>query len=445
MQPITDAAILGGYLRDASNLVGRAEALYRPESAEEVAQVVARCQRDGIPLTVVAKQTSTTGASVPEGGAILSTERLARIHAADDVEAGVFLGQYQDRLAGESRAFPPDPTSRHECSLGGAIACNASGARTFRYGPTRRWIAAAEVVLPTGEVVVATRETPCPWPVPRWREPGVKSAAGYSSADNLLDLVIGSEGTLGVVTRARTLLVDAPRDVATLLVPVPDRERLHAMLPLARALSPLSIEYLDGKSLDLARERLGWVPRAASLVAIEVEGAGDGGLDPWGEVLAAAGAEETATVVADDAGLRRLAELRHVVPAMVNERIARAGVHKVGTDFAVPDAALPAMMEAYDAVPMDTVCFGHLGQGHLHLNLLPRDAEELGEAKRLYRELARTAVALGGTVSAEHGIGRLKKALLADMVGAEVVAGWRAMRRAADPAGILGRGVLVDP
>ena len=137
MQAITDPSILEAYLRDASNLPGHAERLFRPSTAEEVAEIVALCQQEGTPLTVTARRSSTTGASVPMGGVLLSTEKLNRILGIDEVEGGVLLGEYQSWTEEKGWMFPPDPTSRNECSIGGAIACNASGARTYRYGPTR--------------------------------------------------------------------------------------------------------------------------------------------------------------------------------------------------------------------------------------------------------------------------------------------------------------------
>ena len=140
MELIQDPEILEGYLCDASNTRGTAEALVRPKTTEEVAEVVRHCQKNAIPLTVTAQRTSTTGASVPDGGWLLSTEHLNKVLAQDEVEAGVILGQYQNELAKAGKLFPPDPTSRHECSVGAAIACNASGARSFRYGPTRPWV-----------------------------------------------------------------------------------------------------------------------------------------------------------------------------------------------------------------------------------------------------------------------------------------------------------------
>ena len=174
-----------------------------------------------------------------------------------------------------------------------------------------------------------------------------------------------------------------------------------------------------------------------------MEHEGEPPLEPWFDALVAAGAlVDDTVVVTDDAGRARLAAVRHALPASVNEIISRNGVQKVGTDFAVPADRLGEMLALYDAVPMRSVCFGHIGDSHLHLNLLPENAEELAQARAIYFELARAAVAMGGTVSGEHGIGRLKKAHLELMVPPAVIGAWKALKSTIDPAGILGRGVM---
>lgn len=443
---ITDPGILEGYLVDASNTHGRADALYRPRSAEEVAEVVAACQASGMPLTVTARRTSTTAAPIPDGGALLSTELLATVHARDEVDGGVILGEYQAFVESQGWLFPPDPTSRHDCSIGGAVACNASGARTFKYGPTRPWIEAVDVVLPDGRLLHVDRTTPSPWPIPRWAEPHVKTAAGLYPADNLLDLLIGSEGTLGIVTRVWTRLLPLPPHVLSLLSFFPTREAMLAFVTAARGMGPRCIEYFDRHALDLVRGRLPEVPAADSAIFVEIEHDGDPPLDAWFDALVAHDALVDATIATtDDAALAKLHAMRHGVPAAVNEIVVRNGVRKVGTDFAVPDAALAEMLAVYDDTGMPSACFGHIGNSHLHLNFLPRNQEELAEARRRYQAMAARAVALGGTVSAEHGIGRLKKGLLALMVPPQVMDGWRTLKRAADPHWILGRGVMFDP
>ena len=464
MQPlITDPAILSGYLTDASNVAGRAEGLVRPHSAEEVAEVVAHCQRHAIPLTVTAKRTSTTAAAVPRGGWLLSMEHLDAIevieHDRARAQAGVVLGQLQDAIEATGRFFPPDPTSRYDCSLGGAIACNASGARSFRYGPTRPWIEALQVVLPDGQLLEVGPGDPLPpsWPVPRWSEPSGKTAAGYAPPSRLLDVFIGQEGTLGVVTAATLRLTDLHEAVGMLLWFV-DRAGavsfMRRIRELARAdakglVAPRCIEYLDAHCVDLARGRVGGVPtpaRAALFVEQELHHDADDHLAAWWELLESSDALADDTVVAaDDAGRAQLHALRHAIPAGINERVVHNGMRKVGTDLAVPDDALEALMDAYEAAPIEHVLFGHLGDNHLHLNLLPKTEEELVVAKRYYDDLARQAVAAGGTVSAEHGIGKLKREHLGWMVGDDVLASFAALKRALDPAWILGRGNVLKP
>lgn len=462
MELVTDPDILAGYLSDASNTRGRASGLVRPRDAAEVAEVLREAQRTGTPVTVTAQRTSTTGAPVPEGGWLLSTERLNRVLSRDTVEGGVILGAWQTELERQGWQFTPDPTSRHECSVGAAIACNASGARSFRYGPTRPWVEALEIVLPNGEIREVSRDTPIPegWPAPRWTLPAVKTAAGYEPATNLLDLMVGQEGTLGVITRATLKLLPAPAGVLSFIAFFEGLEATLAFVNRARAgarrpgrpatpgaLDPSAIEYFDVHALDMVRARVPDLPaEARHALFIEVEHDGEAPLEPWFEALVEGGALIDATIVAEDPkGRERLRAVRHAVPAGTNERVVANGMPKVGTDFAVPDAALPEMMAAYEAVTLPHILFGHIGDNHLHLNLLPRDAGELAAARALYRELALKAVSLGGTVSAEHGIGKLKRGLLAEMVGPEVLASFRALKAAVDPGWILGRGTLLSP
>lgn len=463
LRPVTDPDVIEGYLTDASNIRGSAEGLLYPKSTEEVAAIVAHCQANCLPLTVVAGRTSTTAAAVPQGGWILSTEHLVGLRDVDAGQVtaggGHLLGALQDTIESSGFFYPPDPTSRHECTLGASIACNASGARSFRYGATRRWVTALTVVLPTGEVLHVDADTPIPasWPDVRWAEPSVKTAAGYSGAPRLLDLFIGQEGTLGVITEATLRLIPLPERVFGVLAYFPSRQTAVAFVEAARdalradargPLSPRCLEYLDARCLQLARERVGGVPDGAK-AALFCEQEGyvdeDAHLEGWLDALAAAGALVDDTLVTTDpAGQKALHALRHAVPAGVNERVIANGMPKVGTDLSVPDAALSEMMDHYERAPLENVLFGHIGDNHLHLNLLPRTPDELVEARAFYDDLARHAIALGGSVSAEHGIGKLKKKHLAWMVGEPVVEGFRALKAHLDPNWVLGRGNLLD-
>jgi len=461
MHVIWDPTIIEGYLSDASNICGHAEALVRPKNAKEVSEVVSHCQQQAIPLTVTARRTSTTGGPVPQGGWLLSTERMDNIVSNTEVESGVLLGAYQSHVESCGMLFPPDPTSRHESTVGAAIACNASGARSFCYGPTRPWIEAVEVVFPTGEVQIVDRDTPIPieWPRIGWVAPDVKTAAGYFPSTNLLDLLIGQEGTLGVITKAWTRLVSQPPGVLLLIAFFPDVASAMSFVAVARngarrettpqsvgALNPRAIEYFDHNSLRMVRQRVADVPKQAqSALFLEIEYQDEPPIEAWWDALVDANALVDHTIVADDdRGRRRLHEVRHAIPAGINEQVVRNQMPKLGTDFSVPDDSLTAMMESYASVTLPHVLFGHIGDNHLHLNFLPRDASELEKAKDWYRELAMKAVELGGTVSAEHGIGRIKRELLADMVGPDVIASFQSLKRTVDPAWILGRGVMFE-
>lgn len=460
MELITNQDIISGYLTDASNTHGSADALLRPRNTQEVVEIVCMAQKYNIPITVTAQRTSTTGGPVPNGGWLVSTEQLNTIHSDTHVDAGVILGEYQSHLERRGLLFPPDPTSRNECSIGASVACNASGARSFRYGSTRPWIERLEVVLPDGEILLVDRDTPIPahWPSVRWQEPSVKTAAGYSPTNNLLDLMIGQEGTLGIITQVWTKLLPLPDEVLGMIVYFLNLEDCLACVEELRvgaarpnqersqdALSPRAIEFFDARSITLMRARVDVPLEASCGLFLEVEHDGDLDLDVWFDVFERHHALCDDIIAAEnDEERERLYRVRHAIPAGVNEQIIANGMPKVGTDFSVPDSGLRPMMKAYDDVSMPSVLFGHIGDNHLHLNLLPRNSSELEEARALYVQLAHKAVSLGGSVSAEHGIGKIKKGLLAHMVGEETIHSFQALKSVVDPKWILGRGVLFE-
>ncbi len=459
-----DSDVVEGYLRDASNLCGHAEGVFRPRDTLDVSAILSDCNERGVPVTVTAQRTATTGAPVPFGGVLLSMEKLDTIHSTAEVDAGVVLGHYQQYVEKQGRLFPPDPTSRHECSVGGAIACNASGARSFKYGATRPWVEALEVVFANGEIRQVDRQTPVPndWPAIDCVVPAVKTAAGYEPTENLLDVMVGQEGTLGVITKAWLTTIPNPQVLGLLVFfdsrldcvgAVQDlkrgavRHRLGHTVPQKDAVSPRAIEYFDRHSIALMRARLNDLPDATCGLLIELESQTDEfpSLTPCLDILHRHNALIDYIILADTEREReRLHRARHAIPAGVNERVVANGMPKIGTDFAVPDHRLLWMLEAYDEVELPSILFGHIGDNHLHLNMFPTDAETLSFAKETYAELARIALAYGGTVSAEHGIGKIKKELLAEQVGEQSLAQFRRLKNHVDPNWILGRGTLFD-
>ena len=519
VQPCRDPAVIAGYLGDASGRPGEADALWRPADEAELASVLAAASAAGERITVVAARTSTTAASVPRGGGLLSTEKLSRVLWIDGAagraraEAGVRLGDFQRAIERHGLFYPPDPTSRDDCTLGGSLACNASGARSFLYGPTRRWVTGMRVVLASGEVldlargqvvsrvgqgfeiVHADASVSCV-PVPDYRLPRVpKHAGGYPAGTpelDLVDLFIGSEGTLGVVSEVEVAILPRPERVVALLACFPAERAGLELVERAReqgrgrgGVRPRCLEWLDAAALDLIRDRTPDLPLpadAACAVYGEQEYAASDDetplLERWHALLRECGAlvdDPCGVQVADDErGIERFRAARHAVPVAVNERAARAGMPKLGTDLAVPDTGLREMWALYRCAADDpwglltagerralladlgardraqaglprrlaVVAFGHIGDNHLHVNFLPESAAGLALARAVYAHLTRRAIGLGGSPSGEHGIGKIKRGALRECVGERGIAGMRAVKRVLDPAGCLGRGNL---
>jgi D-lactate dehydrogenase (cytochrome) len=509
-----DSAVISGYLDDVSGRHGEASAIYRPRNEAELAAALRDVAARGEAVTLVAAQTSTTASSVPQGGAVISTERWRQTLSIDPdarrarAETGVLLGDFQRAIEREGFFYPPDPTSRNECTLGGAVACNASGARTFRYGPTRRWVQGLRVMLMCGEVLALRRgevvaEEGESFEIDRLDgqlirvalpeyslPPTGKHAGGYEVGRplDLIDLFIGSEGTLGVLLEVEVEILRLPEQVVEIFACFTAVECGLRFVERARAgehdVAPISIEWLDAASLDLLRTQdVGAQLPASARCAVFVEqecaaAEEDVCLERWARVLDACDAldeERGGVVVARDEREREtLRAMRHAVPVGVNARAARNGMPKLGTDLAVPDAgmrellalyerasrepwalldaagraALLAELDAHDpeqaGIPdqLDTVSFGHIGDNHLHVNFLPTSPAGLALARAVYAQLTRRAIALGGTPSAEHGIGKIKHAALRELVGAEGIEGMRRVKRALDPSGCLGRGNL---
>ena len=478
------------FLTDASNTGGgRAERVLFPESAEEVAGALAEASRAGTPVTVAGAGTGIVGGRVPYGGAVLSTERLNRVGEFVREEdgrgfatagAGVVLGDFQRVAKARGLLYPPDPTE-WSCFIGGTVATNASGARTFRYGPTRRYVRALQVALTTGDLLEVRRgemfagadgsvEIPLGGGrkiearLPTYTMPAThKHAAGYFAHPDmdLIDLFIGSEGTLGVVTEAELALLPQPEGVLAGVVFFKTEEHLLAFVRDARersletraekgeGIDARALEYFDGEALKFLRERYPLVPAgAAGAVFFEQETTDQTEEALMGEWLGLvekheALAEESwfGTNESDRAEMRAF---RHALPVMVNEWLARQGQRKVSTDMAVPDDKFPEMLRFYKetlrAGRLAYVIFGHIGDNHVHVNILPRDAAEAVAARETYGRFVERAVRLGGTVSAEHGVGKIKREYLRALYGERHLREMAELKRAFDPACVLGRG-----
>ena len=462
---------LQDYLTDASFIRdGYAERVVIPESVEEVAEVLAAANRDRILVTVSGAGTGTVGGRVPFGGIVLATDRLNRIKRIDRedglavAEAGVILSDFQKAVESEGLLYPPDPTERG-CFLGGTVATNASGARTFKYGPTRNYINGLKVVLASGEIVELKRGAvradeqgkmrigSVEIEVPKLRRPATrKNATGYFVAPEMdaIDLFIGSEGTLGVICEIETRLLPKPEGLLSGVVFFTDEADVLALVADIRAgVDARAVEFFDIESLNFLRERYSTIPsKAVAAIFFEQEttpSTEEAVLEQWLTMLDRhhALAEDSwfATNAADQAKLR---EFRHQLPVLMNEWFAHYKQRKVSTDMSVPDEAFAGLFRLYQdtlrASGLRYTIFGHIGDNHVHVNILPRDDAEGARARELYVQFLKHAAAVGGTLSAEHGVGKLKREYLRLFYSVDQLRQMAALKRALDPNGILGRG-----
>lgn len=494
-------------------------ALFLPETPAQVADALRVCAENHWRAVLSGGRTGITGAVAPlDTDAVISLVGLHRVHAwgHDDgtpfvqLDPGVSLATLDAWLMEGSPApgasahsdtqtpstspswkpgtywFPVDPTER-TAHFGGMVANNASGARSYRHGATRPWVRALTLLLPTGGCLRLRRGechadadgfelhhldgTCTPIPVPPIPHPPTKCTAGYPLAPGMdaIDLVIGSEGTLGAVVDIELALASRPPRMLGVNVFPEDEAAALDLVEAVRACGTLpldAVEYFDPDTLRLlktkrdAEGKAGHVPpiRFWEGAAVYLELAGDdegieAGADALEACLHRVGIDPERTWAADTpAELEMQKGFRHAVPEGVNalvgqRKTACPGLHKVGTDMAVPDGTFRDMMRLYREglarSGLESVIFGHIGDNHVHVNILPRDMEDLHAAKALYEEWAREAVRLGGAVSAEHGIGRIKRSMLAIQYPPEVLDSMRAVRGAFDPAGMLAPGVLV--
>jgi FAD/FMN-containing dehydrogenase len=446
-----DESVRQAYAADVSGLVLVPDGVARPTSADEVAALVAESNATGTAVTAAGGQTSTTAASITDKGTLLSLRAMQRVIEIDPeqrvarVEPGVLVGELKRACAQHDLLFAPDPTSEEECTIGGAIACNASGARSLRYGATRPHVLALRVVLADGSLVELRRTAL------------EKNTVGYGFAQDPVDWFIGSEGTLGVIVEAELGLLPLPEHVLGLAIPFARESDALAFVVSARespAVSARCLEFFDALALNIAREADGGTTWAMGAEAfVYVEDAPPRGTDP--DIDAWLALAEMHSAIVDDvrvydgeSALREARRVRHAVPAHMNERGAARRPHggrKVSTDWAVPYASLAraigrARSLAHEAGIDQAVIYGHAGNGHPHQNFIAHDAEELARIERVVEATLREVIALGGTVAAEHGIGKIKRKWLPLQMSPLQLRAMSAMKHELDPKGILAPG-----
>ena len=446
------------FLEDASGYRGEAEQAFAPETLDDVREIVQRASTNGIPLTIAGAGTGLTGASVPHGGWVLSLERFHKIEIGNGVArcgGGAYLKDLQAAAQARRQFFGPNPTES-SASIGGIISTNAGGARSFRYGSVRRHVLSLEVTFMNGETRRFRRGDRVDFPIRPVRIPATtKNSAGYFLQPDLewIDLIAGSEGTLGIITEAELKLFPEPAAILSGIVFFPsDDSALHAVDAWRGVQELRLLEFLDEHALDMLRAAYPEIPaeaRAAVLIEQNLSSEQDEEVDRWGDRLAEYGAFEESWFGFHAADRERFREFRHTLPVTVLERGRRAGQPKFGTDFAVPIARHRELYDYYRArcrelFPRQYTIYGHVGDANNHVNLFPENEQQAAQAADLIYDFAKQVVSLGGTVAAEHGVGKQKAHLLKLMYSPEEIEAMKDVKRRLDPQWLLGRGNIFE-
>jgi D-lactate dehydrogenase len=435
------------YGYDNSRQQALPDAVAFPTTTEQVLALVRLCRQHRLPMVARGRGTNTTGASVPiAGGVVVSFERMNRIldirpgDRVAIVQPGLLNGDLQIALKEHGLFWPPDPTSAPYCTIGGNLACNAGGPRAVKYGATRDNVLAVTAVTGAGELI-------------RCGAPTSKGATGY----DLSRLLIGSEGTLALIVEATLRLtpIAAQRRVLRALYrDVASAADAVARL-MAQPVTPSMLEFMDGECVRLAREHMASdsgdaeLPAAGALLLIEVDGEQASLADALLAVERAARGDGCLSVESapDEAARERLWAARKALsPAL---RTIAAG--KINEDVVVPPSRVPALVHAVEKIAADSalkiVCFGHVGNGNLHVNILydPDDSAETARARAALADVFDAVIALDGQLSGEHGIGLSKRDFLAKAIDPATLATMRAIKHVFDPDGILNPGKVLPP
>ncbi|MFI5267374.1 MAG: FAD-binding oxidoreductase [Chloroflexota bacterium] len=429
------------YSYDGTFQQRRPDLAVSPANTEQVAAVVKIAAREERPIIARGASSGLAGGTIPErGGIILNLARMDRIIEIDTgnvcavVEAGAITLQLQEAVEKLGLFYPPDPASSRQSTLGGNVACNSGGPRCLKYGVTRDYVTGLTVVLASGEIIKLGGKL-------------TKNATG----PQLLQLFIGSEGTLGIVTEIIVKLVPLPNARVTATAAFPELTPASQAVAriMASGILPCTLELMDGTTINVVEDFLqaGLPRQAQAMLLLEQDGADEATARRDVESMASICRElgATSVQVAGDAAEREIlwAARRAVSPAL-----GRLRPNKLGEDIVVPKSQVPAMIAEVGEIArryeLPIPVFGHAGDGNLHPNILfdLRSSEEVRRVELAARDIFRAAIRLGGTLSGEHGIGTLKRQFMEEAQGSVAVELGRAIKRVFDPRGLLNPGKL---
>jgi glycolate oxidase len=438
----TDESSRLSYGTDALKKGQSADAVVFPATTEEVAAIVRLCAEYRIPIVPRGAGTGYTGGAVPtQGGIVVSLERMNRILEIDEanliavVEPNVITGDLQDAVEKLGLFYPPDPASLRQSVIGGNVAECAGGPRAFKYGTTKQYVLGLEAVLPTGEIVETGGKV-------------VKNVVGY----DLTHLLVGSEGTLAIITKIILRLVPKPPVQETLRATFLTVDAaVDAVTAIVRArVVPAAVELIDGVSLDAvaeAQQTRALAPEGtAAILLVEVDGVPAAVADEAARVeraLVESGATEVLHA-RDQAERQELWRVRRELSLSLR----MVAPLKINHDVVVPKGRIPALFELVRRIRSEyglrIPCFGHAGDGNIHVNIMvdPSNEAELARAHAAEQVLFEGVVALEGSISGEHGIGFSKAKFLPLELSADEIALMKRVKAAFDPLGILNPGKI---
>lgn len=434
---ITGAELVREYRSDDTGIEGTVDAVVLCESTEDIQIALRIAHETGVPLTPRAGGSGRTGGAVPiQGGIVLATHQLRSIVEIDReegiavVQPGVILDELHAAVEAEGLFYPPDPNSSAICCLAGNVAENAAGPRAFKYGVTRDYVLGIDTVVAGGDRFFSGRRTK-------------KGVTGYDTTA----LLVGSEGTLAAFGDITLRLVPRPPHVMTLLALFPDMESASRAVNrvIQSGVTPRCIEFLDRKTLDVIREAGNPLDKNANaLLLIELDGSEESCIsqaERVGDDCDQAGAASV-TVAQTAQGRANLWKARKNMSHAVRAR----ALHKISEDVVVPRRHLAELIQVVERLGeterIDALCYGHAGDGNLHVNFLWNEPEEKLRVDVAVATLFQKTIALGGTLSGEHGIGLLKAPFMPLEQSAPQMALQKRLKQAFDPRGVMNPGKI---